>query len=62
MKIIIREAKIIDSTSPFHNKTVDILIVDGLIKKLASSQYRKCRKVELENSICPKVGLTAVFR
>jgi hypothetical protein len=27
-------SKIIDSTSPFHNKTVDVLIVDGLIKKL----------------------------
>jgi dihydroorotase len=26
------KAKIIDSLSPFHNKTVDILIVDGLIK------------------------------
>ncbi|MGO4816816.1 dihydroorotase [Flavobacterium sp. W22_SRS_FP1] len=37
MKLIIREAKIIDSTSPFHNKTVDILIVDGLIKKIGAS-------------------------
>jgi hypothetical protein len=33
MNLIIRNAKIIDSKSPFHNKTVDILIVDGLIKK-----------------------------
>ena len=33
MKLIIRSAKIIDSKSPFHNKTVDILIVDGFIKK-----------------------------
>ncbi|WP_291098914.1 MULTISPECIES: dihydroorotase [unclassified Flavobacterium] len=37
MKIIIREAKIIDSESPFHNKTVDILIVDGIIKKIGTS-------------------------
>lgn len=37
MKVIIREAKIIDSTSPFHNKTVDILIVDGLIEKIGVS-------------------------
>lgn len=37
MKVIIREAKIIDSTSPFHNKTVDILIVDGLIEKIGDS-------------------------
>lgn len=37
MKIIIRDAKIIDCESPFHNKTVDILIVDGIIKKIGTS-------------------------
>jgi dihydroorotase len=37
MKIILRSAKIIDSQSPFHNTIVDILIVDGIIKKIASS-------------------------
>ena len=37
MKIIIREAKIIDSESTFHNKTVDLLIVDGSIKKIGTS-------------------------
>ncbi len=37
MKLIIREAKIIDPKSPFHNKKVDILIVDGFIKKIDSS-------------------------
>jgi dihydroorotase len=37
MKIILRSAKIIDSQSPFHNNIVDILIVDGIIKKIASS-------------------------
>ena len=37
MKLIIREAKIIDSQSPFHNKKADILIVDGFIKKIAPS-------------------------
>ncbi|HKO76205.1 MAG TPA: dihydroorotase [Flavobacterium sp.] len=37
MKIIIREAKIIDSKSPFHNQTVDLLIVDGFIKKIGTA-------------------------
>ncbi|AOW09728.1 dihydroorotase [Flavobacterium gilvum] len=37
MKIIIRSAKIIDSKSPFHNQTVDLLIVDGLIKKIGTA-------------------------
>jgi dihydroorotase len=37
MKLIIREAKIIDAQSPFNNMTVDILIVDGLIKEIGKS-------------------------
>jgi dihydroorotase len=34
MKIILRAAKIIDSKSPFHNQTMDILIQDGCIKEI----------------------------
>ncbi|MGM8362212.1 dihydroorotase [Flavobacterium sp. ARAG 55.4] len=37
MKLIIRNAKIIDPQSPFNNQTVDILIVDGFIEKIATS-------------------------
>jgi dihydroorotase len=37
MKIIIRDAKIIDSKSPFHNQTADLLIVDGFIKKIGAA-------------------------
>lgn len=37
MKLIIRNAKIIDPQSSFHNQTVDILIVDGLIQKIGAS-------------------------
>ena len=37
MNKIIRCANIIDSESPFHNKTADILIVDGIIKKIGIS-------------------------
>ncbi|RXM44863.1 dihydroorotase family protein [Flavobacterium sp. YO64] len=37
MKVIIKSAKIIDSKSPFHNQTVDLLIADGLIEKIGVS-------------------------
>ena len=37
MNTIIRSAKIIDSKSPFHNKTVDILIADGCITKIGNA-------------------------
>ncbi|MFV8375451.1 dihydroorotase [Flavobacterium sp. LB1P71] len=51
MKLIIREAKIIDSKSPFHNKTVDILIVDGFIKKIGKSlpNLEKADEIKLDN-------------
>lgn len=37
MKTIIRNAKIIDPKSPFHLKTVDILIADGCINTIGTS-------------------------
>ncbi len=37
MEIIIRAAKIIDDKSSFHNQIVDILIVNGIIKKIGTS-------------------------
>jgi len=51
MKLIIRDAKIIDSKSPFHNKTVDILIVDGFIKKMGTSlpNQDKADEIQLDN-------------
>lgn len=35
MKIVIKSAKILDSSSVFHNKVKDILISDGIIAKIA---------------------------
>lgn len=36
MKLLIKSATILDSNSPFHKKTVDILVENGIIKKIAS--------------------------
>lgn len=51
MKLIIRDAKIIDSKSPFHNKTADILIVDGFIKKIGTSlsNTENVEEIKLDN-------------
>ncbi|MBP4143188.1 dihydroorotase [Flavobacterium sp. P4023] len=51
MKLIIRDAKIIDSKSPFHNKTVDILIVDGFIQKIGTSipNLEQLEELKLDN-------------
>ena len=37
MKTLLKQAKIIDSTSEFHKKKKDILIIDGVIKEIASN-------------------------
>ncbi len=42
MKILIRSAKIVDVTSPYHNKSADIFIQDGIIKEIGNS-------LEIEN-------------
>ncbi|PKH67427.1 dihydroorotase [Flavobacterium sp. ALD4] len=51
MKFILREAKIIDSQSPFHNKILDILVVDGFIEKIAASlpNSDKTEEIKLDN-------------
>ena len=51
MNTIIRYAKIIDSESPFHNQTVDVLIVDGIINKIGKSlpNPENIEEVKLEN-------------
>ena len=37
MKILIREAKIIDSKSPFHQQIVDVKISDGIIEQIGEN-------------------------
>lgn len=51
MNTIIRNAKIIDSKSPFHNKTLDILIADGCITTLgtALANPQNLPEIQLDN-------------
>ena len=51
MKFIIRNAKIIDPQSPFHNQTVDILIADGFIEKMGANlaNIDTAEEVKLDN-------------
>lgn len=51
MKLIIRNSKIIDPQSPFHNQTVDILIVDGFIEKIGNSLTNSdnAEEIKLDN-------------
>jgi len=51
MNLIIREAKIIDSKSPFNNQVVDIEIADGIIKKIGAKikNTNKIEEIKLDN-------------
>lgn len=51
MKLIIRNAKIIDPTSPFHNQTTDLLIVDGFLQKIEKTLPNpdNIEELQLEN-------------
>ena len=51
MKLIIREAKIIDSKSPYNNQVVDIEIADGIIKKIGANLKNtdKVEEIKLDN-------------
>jgi hypothetical protein len=47
----------------FHNKTVDILVVDGFIKIAVSlPNSDETEEIKLDNLHVSKVGLTAAFR
>ncbi|MCZ8196042.1 MAG: dihydroorotase [Flavobacterium sp.] len=51
MKLIIREAKIIDSQSSFHNQTVDLQIENGILTKIGAklSNENNFEELKLDN-------------
>ena len=51
MTTLLKSATIIDTSSPYHNQTKDILIVNGKILKIANSiqQESTYKTIELEN-------------
>ncbi|MBA2744786.1 MAG: dihydroorotase [Flavisolibacter sp.] len=60
MEILLRQARIIDPSSPFHLQTKDILISNGSIKEIGSIQSPSAHIIEIEDlSVSP--GWTDVF-
>lgn len=51
MKLIIRQAKIIDQQSAFNNKTCDVLVSDGVIQKIADKISEKSEN-EIDGKNC----------
>ncbi|UEG49514.1 dihydroorotase [Ferruginibacter lapsinanis] len=61
MKLLIKQAKIADSSSPFNGQTKDIFIVDGIISKIADSISEQADKTIQANDLHVSTGWMDVF-
>ncbi len=61
MQILIRKAKVIDPQSGFHDKVVDLLIEDGIIKNVAVGIKAKADKVIEAKGLCVSPGWVDAF-
>ena len=55
MKLLIRQAQIIDPKSPYHNQKKDLLIENGSIKKIASNIQNEA---QIEELVLPNLHLS----
>jgi dihydroorotase len=60
MEILIRQVRIIDPSSPFHQQTKDILIRDGIISQIGSLDTFDGQVIEQEG-LCISTGWADVF-
>ncbi|MGB4843133.1 MAG: dihydroorotase [Ferruginibacter sp.] len=61
MNILIKQATIISSSSPFNGQTQDILIVDGKISTIADAITEKADKVIDQKGLCVSIGWMDIF-
>ncbi len=61
MSILIRQAKVIDRQSEYHNKVVDVLIENGKISDIAKSISKKAKKEISIKGLHLSQGFTDVF-
>lgn len=61
MNILIKQATITSSSSPFNGQTKDILIVDGKISTIADAITEKADKVIDQKGLCVSIGWMDIF-
>ena len=61
MQVHIRKARVIDPQSAFHDKVVDLLVEDGIIKNIAASINSKADTVIEAKGLCVSPGWVDVF-
>jgi dihydroorotase len=55
MEILLRQARIVDPSSPFHLQTSDIFIKDGIILEIGSIDHKAEREIQMEG-LCVSPG------
>jgi len=61
MTVLIKQATIIDSSSPFNGQTKDIFIADGIIRSIADSINEKADKVIEQKGLHISIGWMDIF-
>ena len=61
MQVHIRKARVVDPQSSFHDKVVDLLVEDGIIKNIAASITSKAGTVIEAKGLCVSPGWVDVF-
>src|SRR5271165_1207841 len=61
MQVHIRKARVIDPQSGFHDKVVDLLIEDGVIKNIAASIKVKAETIIEAKGLCVSPGWVDIF-
>ncbi len=61
MQVLIHKAKVIDPQSEFHDKVVDLLVDNGIIKKIAEAIDAKADTVVEARGLCVSPGWVDVF-
>ncbi len=61
MKLLIKQANIICSSSPFHGQTKDILIIDGIIQTIAASITETADETIAAENLHVSIGWMDVF-
>lgn len=61
MQILIKQATVINSASPFNGKTKDILIADGVISSIADSINQQADITVKEQGLFVSIGWVDTF-
>jgi dihydroorotase len=61
MKVLIKKAHIICSTSPFHGQLKDILIVDGKIEKISENITENADEIVANDNLHVSIGWMDIF-